>query len=96
MLHFSLHNRSNEKSLQKLREKLFILWGNLQEEKEKFFASHPQIKVDEDFQAQKYNITANNLPFEAGIMEYGKKFKQPSSREEYIFVHRLFGTEIKA
>lgn len=76
---------------------MFILWGDLHEKKEKFFAAHPHIRPDVEFQATKYNIVADNLPFEAGVMEYGKKTVRPdSASEEYIFVHRLFATEIKA
>jgi len=75
---------------------MFILWGDLHEKKEKFLAAHPQIAPDADFQAKKYNIVADNLPFEAGLMEYGLKLMQTGGKQEYIFMHRLFGTEIRA
>ena len=92
----SLNGKTGEKGLHKLQEKLFILWGDLHEKKDKFFAAHPHIMPDTDFQVAKYNIVANNLPFEAGVMEYGRKVVQPSGQSEYIFIHRIFGTEIKA
>jgi len=75
---------------------MFILWGDLHEKKEKFFAAHPQIAPDAEFQAKKYNIVADNLPFEARVMEYGSKVLQPGGEQEYIFMHRLFDTEITA
>jgi len=75
---------------------MFILWGDLHEKKENFLAAHPHIPPDAEFQTTRYNIVADNVPFEAGVLEYGVKVIQPGDKQEYIFMHRLFGTEIKA
>ncbi len=64
--------RKDPQALARLREKLFVLWGDL-----------------EELKASGSNDMPSNTAFECCIKEYGVKVD-----EEYIRVHRLFGTTI--
>lgn len=77
-----------------MREKLFILWGDLAEKKDTFLRSHPHIKPDGDFSALQYNIVADNLPFEAAIAETGVEVKLNDNEKTWVMVHRLMHTKI--
>ena len=57
--------------LQQLHDRLFILWGDLEERKVAFFQSHPTVQPDEQFSALAHGIKASNLPFDACVEEVG-------------------------
>lgn len=63
-----------------LRERLFLLWGELAERKDAFLKDNPEVKPDERFSTWTYNITAETVPFEALIAETGGVV-QPNSEE---------------
>jgi protection-of-telomeres protein 1 len=66
-----LNTRRGESTIKKLQEKLFILWGDLAEMKDKYLASHPEITPDRQFSYISHLLLINNRPFTAGIREYG-------------------------
>ena len=66
-----LTTKANAKLLNSLKEKLFLLWGELAEKKEKFSQAHPHIKADDQFSAITHNITTDSLPCVIGIKEVG-------------------------
>ena len=66
-----LTSKANTKLANNLKEKLFLLWGELAEKKEKFFQAHPHIKADQAFSAITHNITSDPLPCVIGIKELG-------------------------
>jgi len=66
-----LTSKANAKLANNLKEKLFLLWGELAEKKEKFFQAHPHIKADQKFSAITHNITTDSLPCFMGIKELG-------------------------
>lgn len=72
--------RASPQDLAKLREKLFVLWGNLQEEKEKTTSG-----------SKDFNIKVQSIPFECLIKEYGVPEPRTgnSSIRELKF-HRMF------
>jgi len=68
-----LTTKANAKLLNSLKEKLFLLWGELAEKKEKFFQAHPHIKADHAFSAITHNITTDSLPCVIGVKEVGEE-----------------------
>lgn len=92
----------NKQLLLQLEQRLFYLWGDLAEQKDKFLGSHPQIDADESFSLGTYNITAGNRPFDCCIAEYGVQVPldadDDSSQEAdwpWMRLYKLFGTMIK-
>lgn len=82
--------------MQKLEQRLFFLWGELAEQKDKFLRSHPQISADEDLSLEKFNISTQNRPFECCIAEYGVEVPRSENDDtkDWMRVYKLFGTTI--
>lgn len=86
----ALHSlRQHPQLLAKLREKLAVLWGNLQE-----------VKTPAEDDEIPWADSVSNLPFDCCIREYGEKVENEEDaaalRAElgWIRLHRLFGTTI--
>ena len=92
-----------------LQQTLFKLWADLQEQKEEYLSTHPDVKPDSAFSARAAGIKASSLPFLACVQELGLSRVQgrgTMSDDEKLerdlrdpgmgFVRswRLFGTEI--
>ncbi|GAB7352531.1 hypothetical protein MBLNU459_g2924t1 [Dothideomycetes sp. NU459] len=93
----------DQKALAQLREKLAILWGNLEERKlaaltaQQPYPPHPTNKSNDEAQMSPRDNELSNLPFTCCMKEYG----QPVDKEDleeypsgYIQVYNLFGTTI--
>lgn len=93
----------NKKRLTELEQRLFVLWGELAEQKEKFLESNRGVEADESFSLRKYHIgtTTANRPFECCIAEYGVPISQgnksdlDSSEAEWMRCFRMFDTKVK-
>ncbi len=83
----NLRDRKNENVLAQLKEKLFHVWGDLQEQKE-------EIKNT----GQALTLKASTRPFECLIKEYGVPVRNPKERSSDVVLYdrlfRLFGTAI--
>ena len=83
----NLRDKKNENMLARLKEKLFHLWGDLQENKEE------SGNTDEA-----PTLKASARPFECLIKEYGVPVRSPSHRSSSVVLYdrlfRLFGTTI--
>lgn len=82
----NLRDKANVKSLAKMKEKLFHLWGDLQEKKE------------ECTTAEGITVKPNGRPFECLIKEYGVRRPDcdgsPEDAPLYDRIFRLFNTTI--
>lgn len=82
-----LKDPTNQSTLNKLKEKLFHLWGDLQEKKEESSDTSEQL-----------NVKPSARPFECLIKEYGVPMSAPKKGStkfvEYERMFRLFGTSI--
>ena len=82
----NLRDNKHAQQLAALKEKLFLLWGDLQEKKE------------ESSTAEASSVKPSARPFECLIKEYGVPVRnsdeQVKSTAEYDRVFRLFGTTI--
>ncbi|KAF2873569.1 hypothetical protein BDV95DRAFT_489484 [Massariosphaeria phaeospora] len=82
--------RENASTAEKLREKLFILWGNLMELK-----NNPPDGVQ--FPLPSGDSRLQNMPFDACIEEYGTQVAEsPRNPTGWQRTHRLFGTIIRS
>ena len=95
MMSHSLYHDTARLTVDKLKTNLSRLWGELASKKDSFLHAHPHIKPDEDFSALKYNITTDNIPFDACIAEYGVNTSDREGKQEWIRIFKLFGTRIK-
>ena len=57
--------------LSRLRERLWQLWGDLDERKQDFLNAHPDVVANEKFSAVRWKIKPNNLAFPALVSEIG-------------------------
>ena len=82
-----LRAKKNENVLASLREKLFLLWGDLQEKKEEAKSTEEAL-----------NVKPSARPFECLIKEYGVPVRNPGGQSKDVVVYdrlfRLFGTSI--
>lgn len=82
-----LKDPANQSTLYQLKEKLFHLWGDLQEKKE-----------ESSDTAEQLNVKPSARPFECLIKEYGVPVSAPKKDStkfvEYERMFRLFGTSI--
>ena len=83
----NLRDQANESVLASLKEKLFFLWGDLQERKE-----------EASDKAEALSVKTSAMPFECLIKEYGVPVRNPNQRSQgtavYDRLFRLFGTSI--
>ncbi|KAK5204062.1 hypothetical protein LTR47_008620 [Exophiala xenobiotica] len=83
----NLRDNKHAQQLAALKEKLFILWGDLQEKKEEISST-----------AEASSVKPSARPFECLIKEYGVPIRnsdeQVKGTSEYDRVFRLFGTTI--
>ncbi|KAJ9602899.1 hypothetical protein H2200_012679 [Cladophialophora chaetospira] len=83
----NLRDQSNENVLSRLREKLFHLWGDLQEKKDETKGADEALVVK-----------PSARPFECLIKEYGVPVRNPIERSDDVVAYdrlfRLFGTTI--
>ncbi|KAF5025898.1 hypothetical protein F66182_2017 [Fusarium sp. NRRL 66182] len=102
--------RGDEETLTKLREKMFLLWGNLEEKKEaaQEAARKGQPPCDSDDEDQERpesvgsrKIQLTNRPFSCCIQQYGIKVAEPDPAKanagegkRWQRMFRLFGTMI--
>ncbi|KAL9066947.1 MAG: hypothetical protein Q9157_006969 [Trypethelium eluteriae] len=91
--------RKDEEILSKLREKLFILWGDLEEIKAKAaiggYTPDPALSM-----LGKAGLPCSSRPFECCIMEYGVPVGSKEGDEEdadlqWMRMHKIFDTTIK-
>ena len=85
-----------------LREKLAILWGNLEERKlEAFQANTPYPptagNAGDISRTNTVDLSLSNLPFECCIREYGQELVEEDDAEtsKWIQIFGMFGTHIK-
>ncbi|RVX70731.1 hypothetical protein B0A52_05381 [Exophiala mesophila] len=81
---FDTRNKENAAELNRLKEKLFHLWGDLQEKKE-------EIGKDST------SLQSSSRPFECLIKEYGARLPRQanqSGEEEFLRMFRIFGVTI--
>lgn len=95
---------TNEQHLAQLREKLAILWGNLEERKcaaqavNEPYPTEAPASVDSTI-AEPIDPELSNLPFQCCIREFGQhvdKEDRSQSSQEWIQVFGMFGTTIKS
>ena len=77
---FDYSLRKSSTALAKLREKLFLLWGDLEERKTTNLAALKE--VDGNSRPTEKGKAPNNLPFECCLKEYGVKKKTPDTVEK--------------
>ena len=91
--------RKESRALHEAREKLFLLWGDLEEKKRHFLQMHREVKADKRFSAIQHGIRPDNRPFEALILEMGVPNealqKDVGGAGGFKRVWRLFGTKIR-
>ena len=74
--------RQNPRELAVLREKLYVLWGDLAEKKKEAAAEEGDLKP-------------SNRPFECYVKEYGVDVRRLEGEAGYQRTFRLWGTRIK-
>jgi protection-of-telomeres protein 1 len=90
-----LNTKRGETTIKKLQEKLFILWGDLAEQKEKYLLANPKIKADRTFSFMTRLLYINNRPFEAGVREFGVEDKSGVlERDRWSKYWEIFDTKI--
>lgn len=97
-LTFTTSLRKDERTLSKLREKLFILWGDLEEVKTK---TAPQSGITDPTatEGQESGLACSSRSFECCIMEYGIPVKEDEIGSDevapkWLRMHKMFGTTI--
>lgn len=77
--------RADPQSLDELKEKLFLLWGDLEEQKTTAYESaKANIGQAEDRLTQQINITSRGRPFECCLMEYGTKVNDDDDDDDEV------------
>ncbi|KAL2357571.1 hypothetical protein BJ546DRAFT_836434 [Cryomyces antarcticus] len=91
--------RKDPKTLANLREKLFIVWGDLEERKTAAAAQPPRDTSRDDDEPPE--IAASSVAFDCCIKEYGVKLGEENVKTDskdlnggWMRMHRMYGTTI--
>lgn len=81
--------RHDTRALRQLREKLFVLWGNLQEKKDETMKSGEELRAE--------GVTISSRPFECFVKEFGVEMRTRDREileDQWERMFAMFGTRI--